>query len=78
MIKVFYAGLEDLAKIYIPNLEAPGFKEMHSLMSRKAGAERSQNGWRYQCDCGFETLSVGDAVGHLNRNRQHQLRRFEL
>jgi len=47
-------------------------------MSKKALTKSGMSGWKYTCTCGYETLSIGDAVSHINKNTGHQLTRAEL
>ena len=47
-------------------------------MSKKAPAKGGMSGWKYTCTCGYETMGIGDAVGHINKNKGHQLTRTEL
>ncbi|MCS7116192.1 MAG: hypothetical protein RMJ31_02065 [Nitrososphaerota archaeon] len=42
-------------------------------------SKRNIGGWKYRCTCGFETLSVAEAVSHLNKNDEaHRLIRIEI
>jgi len=47
-------------------------------MSKKAPAKSGMSGWKYTCTCGYESMSIGDSVGHINKNKGHQLTRVEL
>jgi len=48
------------------------------LMSKKASVKGGMSGWKYTCTCGYESMSIGDSVGHVNKNKGHQLTRVEL
>ncbi|MEM1524908.1 MAG: hypothetical protein QW372_04215 [Nitrososphaerales archaeon] len=42
-------------------------------------SKRNTSGWKYKCSCGFETLSVGEAVKHINENGEnHRLIRLDI
>ena len=47
-------------------------------MSKKVAAKSGLSGWKYTCTCGYETMSIGVAVGHINKNKGHQLTRTEV
>jgi hypothetical protein len=35
--------------------------------------------WKYVCTCGYETLTVGSAVKHINDTQEaHRLKRVEI
>jgi hypothetical protein len=46
-------------------------------MSKKEGS-KTGSVWKYSCDCGYETIKISSAVGHVNSNKDHQLQRVEL
>lgn len=49
-------------------------------MSKKA-EESTVSSWKYICKCGYDTIKISSAVGHLNSSKNkedHQLQRVEI
>lgn len=47
-------------------------------MSKKSGNMGKVEGFEYNCNCGKHFVSVGDAVSHINRFRDHHLTRVTI
>ncbi len=50
-------------------------------MSKKPEPSTAVNNWKYVCKCGYDTIKISSAVGHLNSSKnkeEHQLQRVDM
>jgi len=45
-------------------------------MSKKAEDSFQQNTFEYDCDCGKHFVKIGEAVTHINKFKDHHLKRI--
>lgn len=48
------------------------------MNKKREDGNNKMGGWKYICTCGYSTLSVGEAVKHINEYMNHQLTRINI